>query len=163
MLDFYHVDTTESAPVCALPHLYFSSSRGTHLTETSREDLGYLLSLLESYPDMSLRIRVDGSYRRFDRRQNRLNRRRLKRVAKLLTRKHDMPHQRLILVPNKPWDYRSAKEAPVNELVARRLACDCVWKQHKPKRPKVEPIPDELPSGELDPFAPINPAEVAKQ
>jgi len=163
LLDFYHVDTTQATPVCVLPHLYFSSTRSTHLAETSREDLGYLVSLLEANPDMILRIRVDGSFRRFDRRQNRLNRRRLKRVAKLLTRKHDIPNQRLVLVPNEPWDYRSAKEEPINELVARRLVCDCVWKQRKQKRPKVEPIPEELPSGELDPFAPINPAEVAKQ
>ncbi len=163
LLDFYHVDTTEATPICVLPHLYFSSSRSTRLSETSHEELRYLVFLLESYPDMSLRIHVDGSYRRFDRRQNRLNRRRLKRVAKLLSRKHDIPHPRLVLVPNEPWDYRSAKETPVNELVALRLVCDCVWKQRKQKRPQVEPLPDELPSGEADPFAPINPAEVAKQ
>jgi hypothetical protein len=161
LFDFYHVDTAQAKPICVLPHLYFSSSRSTSLTKVSEEDLLYLVSLLEAHPNMHLRLRGDGEFRRFDRKQNHINRRRLKKVANVLVRRHDIDRQRLVLIPREPWSYRSAKEAPPHELVARRLACDCVWK--KSKDSKVQPFPEDAPSGDANPFAPINAAEVAKQ
>lgn len=164
--DFYHIDSTQATPSCVLPALYFTSKRSNSLTGASQEDIRYLVLLLEQHPDMHLRLRSDGAFRRFDRFQTRINRRRLKKLARILTRRYDIDRNRLILVPHEPWDYRSAKDDPVNELVARRVVCDCVWRRSKRKKPESDQEPSgadpaQAPAGELDLLTPINPAEVA--
>lgn len=123
---FYAVDTVGYKNSCSLPMLYFEDDR-TAMDPIAAEDLFYVASLLEAHPDMKLRLRTDGLYRRFDNRQRRLNRARVNKIVRRLKKEYDIKKSRIIKIYHQPWQYRGARAAEPPALVYRRVVCECVW------------------------------------
>lgn len=125
-LAFYHVDTVGGSNDCALPMIYFEEGKST-LVDEYEGDIAYLADILRSYPKMTLRIRTDGLYRRFDNRQRRLNKRRVNRMTKLL-KEQGIPAYRIVKIYHQPWVFRSSKPQESSPpLVYRRVICECLW------------------------------------
>lgn len=125
-MQFFLVDTTQYRPHCHLPMLYFEDD-GSQLLPEFREDIYYIAGLMAAYPEMHLRVRTDGLYRRFDRRQRTLNRRRVNRVTRILHREYDIDRSRIVKLYHQPWVYRAARTPESPPLVYRRVVCDCIW------------------------------------
>jgi hypothetical protein len=123
--DFYHVDTTLLRPSAKLPHLYFKQKH-KELVHHSHEDLSYVIYMMQKYPQMELRLRCDGKLKRFDWRQRRFNRRRMRHLVKLLKRA-GIAKSRLVTITEQPWNYRSAREPAPHELEYRRIICEPMW------------------------------------
>lgn len=125
-LAFFHVDTSGSRPSCGLPMLYFEED-GARLLADYQADVRYIAGLLVTHPEMRLRLRTDGAYRRFDRRQRTLNRRRVNRIARSLRRDYGIDGDRIVKIYHQPWVYRAARAPESPPLVYRRVVCDCIW------------------------------------
>ncbi|MEO1448885.1 MAG: hypothetical protein AAFV07_05115 [Bacteroidota bacterium] len=91
------------------------------------EDLFYVASMLEGHPEMKLRLRTDGLYRRFDNRQRRLNRARVNKIVRRLKKEYGIKKSRIIKIYHQPWQYRGARAIEPPPLVYRRVVCECVW------------------------------------
>lgn len=146
-LDYFCVDTTGLTPKASLPSIYFKAYRGD-LLPTSQEDVAYLVHLLEQYPNLHLRLRCDGQLKRFDHQQRRLNRRRMRRLMRILHEEYGINKKRLIPITAEAWNHRSGKDPEPHPLVFRRIRCEAVWVE--PKReatPVIEDLgPTEQPS-----------------
>ena len=125
-LAFFHVDTAGGRPSCGLPMLYFEHD-GSRLIPDYEADVRYIAGLMQRYPEMRLRLRTDGEYRRFDRRQRTLNRRRVNRIARSLRQTYDIDRQRIVKIYHQPWVFRAARSPEPPALVYRRVLCDCLW------------------------------------
>lgn len=123
---FFAVDTAGARNSCSLPMLYFEHDR-TAMDPMALEDLTYVAAMLESNPEMKLRLRTDGLYRRFDNRQRRLNRARVNRIVRRLKKDFDIKKSRIIKIYHQPWQYRGARAAEPPALVYRRVVCECIW------------------------------------
>lgn len=126
-LAYFGIDTTGSYNDCALPMIYFEKDRSEIVAE-NYEDLSYLAKMMHLYPDMKLRIRTDGIYKRFDNRQRRLNKSRVNRMSRVLKKEYGIPKSRLIKIYHQPWVYRSARSPEPPPLVYRRVICECLWR-----------------------------------
>ncbi|MEM7366989.1 MAG: hypothetical protein AAF587_00240 [Bacteroidota bacterium] len=126
-LAFFHVDTVGRSNDCALPMIYFEEDR-SEIVEEYNEDIAYLAKMLHLYPEMKLRIRTDGMYKRFDNRQRRLNKRRVNKMGRTLKKEYGVPKSRLIKIYHQPWVYRSARSPEPPPLVYRRVICECLWR-----------------------------------
>lgn len=145
-LDVFRVDTTGGKTLCLLPAIYFTP--GTEVINPQfRGDLYLIAEALDRFPDLKIRLHPDGYYKRFDRKQHRLNRRRIHALAKELHFIYNVAPRRLIKEWYTPWDYRRKKDPPQFPLAELRVVCDCVWK-HEPKVRKPEdstlPAPEEV-------------------
>lgn len=123
---FFEVDTMGPRNSCSLPMLYFADDR-TAMDASTAEDLYYVAALMEAHPEMKLRLRTDGLYRRFDNRQRRLNRARVNRIVRRLKKDFGVRKSRIIKIYHQPWQYRGARAAEPPALVYRRVVCECVW------------------------------------
>lgn len=109
-----------------LPILYFEPNT-TILTNANQEDLGYIAFMLYLNPQLTLRLRADGRYKRFENKQRRLNRKRVNHIARILRKEYDLPRNRVIKLPNRPWLFRSAREPKGHDLVHQRVICEVLW------------------------------------
>ncbi|RMG60118.1 MAG: hypothetical protein D6722_21290 [Bacteroidetes bacterium] len=120
------MDTTAGTQSCGLPILYFEED-GSQLIPDYEADIRYMAGMLHQYPEMQVRLRTDGEYRRFDRRQRTLNRRRVNRVARRLRRTYDIDRKRIVKIYHQPWVFRAARSPESPPLVYRRVLCECLW------------------------------------
>ncbi len=123
---FYYVDTLSMHQSAILPHIYFRKYR-KDITAESKEDVTYLVNMLREYPQMQIRLVCDGQMRRWELRQRRLNRKRLRELVRFLREDYGVDKKRLIVVSDDGWNHRSAKAPEPHNLEFRRIRCEAVF------------------------------------
>jgi len=124
--DFFGLDTLGDSRKMVLPLIYFPEN-SAEISDRAKEDISYIAFMLHQHPEATLRIRTQALYKRFDRKPRRLNKRRMKRIRRLLKKDFQISRRRLVTIHHQPWQYRSANDPRPSKLVQRRVVCDIIW------------------------------------
>jgi len=124
--EFFGPDSSGRSKKLFLPMIYFPEG-SAEVDKNAKQELSYIAFMLHLHPEADLRIRTQALYKRFERKPRRLNKRRMRKIRKVLRKDYSISGKRIFTIHHQPWVYRSARDPRPSNLVKRRVVCDVIW------------------------------------
>lgn len=124
--DFFGLDTLSGKKKLVLPMIYFQDG-SSFIDDQAKEDLSYIAFMMHLHPEANIRIRTQALYKRFERKPRRLNKKRMKKIKRVLKKDYQISKKRIITIHHQPWQFRSAQDPRPSKLLERRVLCDVIW------------------------------------
>ncbi|MCI4669354.1 MAG: hypothetical protein MRZ79_14560 [Bacteroidia bacterium] len=125
---FFGLDTLNGKRSLVLPLIYFQEG-SSFVDDRAKEDLSYIAFMMHLHKDANIRIRTQALYKRFERKPRRLNKKRMKKIKRVLKKDYQISRKRIITIHHQPWQFRSAEDPRPSKLLQRRVVCDVVWNE----------------------------------
>ncbi|MEO0896340.1 MAG: hypothetical protein AAFY71_08085 [Bacteroidota bacterium] len=126
--EFFGVDSSGYGKKLFLPMIYFDEG-SADVDIRAKQELSYIAFMLHLNPDAALRIRTQALYKRFERQPRRLNKRRMRKIRRVLQKDFSISGKRIVTIHHRPWVYRAARDPRPSKLVKRRVVCDVIWEK----------------------------------